>query len=620
MVKMCPSDIEGCKKATEGEKRVFRFLMEAARPHNDFLCWYEPPIGKEGKLPDFLLFGKKLGLLVLEVKDWNLRQIVEANPATFSILISGKVQERTNPDVQAKGYVDALMDKLKETKTFLADTFPHQGKMKIPIGRMVVFPNINREEYSKDTLQYILPPERVMLEDDLDAAGAMLCDMSGKKFHDRISPAFPFHFEGLTPSEIGKLVSKIWPERKIDLPERKGPGKTRFQTEVQYLDEAQAKLALQLKGGHQIIKGPPGTGKSLILVHRCCHLQNYKPEVKRILFVCYNIALVSYLKRLLQEKGLGVGVNGIHICHFFELCSRILDEKIQFEGKDSEYYETWTQWALEAVQKGEHPVGKFDAILVDEGQDFDNDMLRTLIGLLKPEGDLVIALDAYQDLYRRETSWKSLGIEAKGRTRYLKPVYRNTVELYNFTQHFTGEKPEKNSQLNLFSYEFAFHGDPPEIITFGEYNELEDFVIEDIKTALDSGDYKRSEIAIIYDDKTYDSKSFKYEYKEIPVSILEKLESGGIPAKWVSQDVRAKEMFDITTDRISLISIHSSKGLDFDMVYLLGIDHINPTEDLRDKLQTLIYVATTRAKYRLVIPYVEESEYIRRMKNCLPKK
>ena len=620
MVKMCPSDIEGCKKATEGEKRVFRFLMEAARPHNDFLCWYEPPIGKEGKLPDFLLFGKKLGLLVLEVKDWNLRQIVEANPATFSILISGKVQERTNPDVQAKGYVDALMDKLKETKTFLADTFPHQGKMKIPIGRMVVFPNINREEYSKDTLQYILPPERVMLEDDLDAAGAMLCDMSGKKFHDRISPAFPFHFEGLTPNEIGKLVSKIWPERKIDLPERKGPGKTRFQTEVQYLDEAQAKLALQLKGGHQIIKGPPGTGKSLILVHRCCHLQNYKPEVKRILFVCYNIALVSYLKRLLQEKGLGVGVNGIHICHFFELCSRILDEKIQFEGKDSEYYETWTQWALEAVQKGEHPVGKFDAILVDEGQDFDNDMLRTLIGLLKPEGDLVIALDAYQDLYRRETSWKSLGIEAKGRTRYLKPVYRNTVELYNFTQQFIGEKPEKNSQLNLFSYEFAFHGDPPEIITFGEYDELEDFVIEDIKTALDSGDYKRSEIAIIYDDKTYDSKSFKYEYKEIPVSILEKLESGGIPAKWVSQDVRAKEMFDITTDRISLISIHSSKGLDFDMVYLLGIDHINPTEDLRDKLQTLIYVATTRAKYRLVIPYVEESEYIRRMKNCLPKK
>ncbi|MFZ2088112.1 MAG: hypothetical protein WAU47_06020 [Desulfobaccales bacterium] len=35
----------------------------------------------------------------------------------------------------------------------------------------------------------------------------------------------------------------------------------------------------------------------------------------------------------------------------------------------------------------------------------------------------------------------------------------------------------------------------------------------------------------------------------------------------MSQDLRAKEMFDITTDRVSLISIHSAKGLDFDLVY-----------------------------------------------------
>ncbi len=182
--------------------------------------------------------------------------------------------------------------------------------------------------------------------------------------------------------------------------------------------------------------------------------------------------------------------------------------------------------------------------------------------------------------------------------------------------------PGANSKCHhsLFPYEFAFHSDPPEIRRFGEYDELEDFVLEDIKTSLDSGYYKRSEIAIIYDDKTYGAKSFKYEYKEIPISMLEKLESAGIPANWVSQDVRAKEMFDITTDRISLISIHSSKGLDFDLVYLLGIDHIHSTDDLRDKLQSLIYVAMTRAKYRLVIPYVEESEFIKRMNECLPTK
>ena len=78
-------------------------------------------------------------------------------------------------------------------------------------------------------------------------------------------------------------------------------------------------------------------------------------------------------------------------------------------------------------------------------------------------------------------------------------------------------------------------------------------------------------------------------------------------------------MYDITTDRVPLISIHSSKGLDFDLVYLVGIDHIHPIKTTQERMVSLIYVAMTRAKYRLVIPYVEETEIIERMKACLTK-
>ena len=112
-------------------------------------------------------------------------------------------------------------------------------------------------------------------------------------------------------------------------------------------------------------------------------------------------------------------------------------------------------------------------------------------------------------------------------------------------------------------------------------------------------------------------KGFKYQGKEVPGRLLKKLESAGIPTNWVSQDVRAKELFDITTDRVSLISIHSAKGLDFDLVYLVGVDKIIPTDETRDRLIRLLYVAITRAKYRLVIPYVEETEFITRFKACL---
>ena len=62
----------------------------------------------------------------------------------------------------------------------------------------------------------------------------------------------------------------------------------------------------------------------------------------------------------------------------------------------------------------------------------------------------------------------------------------------------------------------------------------------------------------------------------------------------------------------------SAKRLDFKLVYLKGVDRIIPKDETRERLTRLLYVATTRAKYRLVIPYVNETEFIGRLKKCLP--
>jgi len=619
MTRMYPDDIEGYEKATAGEKTVFRFLREAARPHRDFICWYEPLIGHSGKAPDFILFSKRLGLLVIEVKDWTSRQIISYTPHQFTIRVSGKTEKRTNPSKQAKGYVNAVMERLREVPKFLSDLPDYHDKLKIPIGRMVVFPNIQRHEYLDRGLQWLIPDEGVLFQDDLDVAGEILCDTSGRKFQERISGVFPFRFKGLTQKEIEKLSFVLWPEAKIDLPHRKGPGKMRFQREVLALDDSQARLALHLGSGHQIIKGPPGSGKTLVLLHRCSHLSKYNSQAKRILFVCYNIALVGYLRRLIQEKGLGIGSSGIEPCHFFELCSRIIGEAVHYENEESEYYDLVTREALERVLNGKSRIGPFDAILIDEGQDFGEEMLKTLLGLLRPGGDLVISLDVYQDLYQRRTSWKSLGIKASGRTRYLKRVYRNTVEIFDFTQRFIGEAPRIEKQLALLPCDFVFHGDLPELRQFRNMEEIEAFLTDDLKRYIEAEGYKRSEIAVIYDDKVYGPSMFAYDNRALPMRILKELETSGIPSSWVSQDVRSKEMYDITTDRVSLISIHSAKGLDFDLVYLIGMDRIHTADKIRQNMTSLIYVAMTRAKYRLVIPYVEETGVITRMKACLPR-
>jgi hypothetical protein len=618
MARMYPEHMEGFEEATEGEKKVFRFLREAARPHKDFTCWYQPSIGNKGKVPDFILYGKKLGLLVLEVKDWASHQVLSYTPHHFTIQISGKTEQKTNPLRQAKGYANALMEGLRESPEFVSREPAHEGGLKIPVGRMVVFPNISRQEYEDRGIRWLIPMEMVLLREDLEPTGEILCDPSGRKFQQRIGGAFPFSFKGLTGKEEAKLHFALWPEGKISLPARQGMGKEHIQWELATLDEAQARLALRLGQGHQILKGPPGSGKTLVLVHRCCQLRRFQPKIKRILLVCFNIALVSYLKRLIQEKAIGTGEGGVRVCHFFELCSQVLGESIRFENENSDYYDLVVQETLDRVEAGKSRVEPFDAILVDEGQDFDDPMLRVVLALLKPGGDFVLSLDSYQDLYMRGRSWKSVGIQAGVRPHTLKRVYRNTKAIFDFTQRFIGEEPRVNAQLALLPEAGAFDGTAPEVLRFRDAGELESFLLDDLKGCVQRGECKRSETGIIYDDKVYGSDRFSYDNRALPMRLLRSLEASGIPSTWVSQDVRSKEMYDVTTDRVSLISIHSSKGLDFDLVYLVGLDHIHRTEKTRQNLVSLVYVAMTRAKVRLVIPYVEETDLIRRIKDCLP--
>ena len=46
---------------------------------------------------------------------------------------------------------------------------------------------------------------------------------------------------------------------------------------------------------------------------------NPEKKIKTILFVCFNVTLVNYIKRLLSARGLPLGKNGIHVIHFYQL-------------------------------------------------------------------------------------------------------------------------------------------------------------------------------------------------------------------------------------------------------------------------------------------------------------
>ena len=107
------------------------------------------------------MFSTDVGLIVFEVKDWNLGQIVEADPQNFRLRIGAEIEQRQNPRKQARDYLDKIFDAVKKDGRLISkDPFYH-GNPKIPIQCGIVFPNINKLEYKDKRLNRIIREKKI---------------------------------------------------------------------------------------------------------------------------------------------------------------------------------------------------------------------------------------------------------------------------------------------------------------------------------------------------------------------------------------------------------------------------------------------------------------------------
>ena len=91
-------DYSACaSRMTPGERRFAQRLE--SKLEDDYLCWYDVPIGQSMRHPDFMVLHPRRGLLILEVKDWKLDTI---QSITRSDADQGAPEgnERRNPHTQ----------------------------------------------------------------------------------------------------------------------------------------------------------------------------------------------------------------------------------------------------------------------------------------------------------------------------------------------------------------------------------------------------------------------------------------------------------------------------------------------------------------------------------------
>jgi len=606
---MIPENVE--LFTTEGERQVYRFFEAVAKPDPDYIVWYTPDV--KGREPDFVLFCRNVGLVILEVKDWNLEQIVKVDPQCFTLTIKGKQEDRTNPSKQCKEYLYKFMDKIREDGRLMSKNPAFHGNPMFPLEHGVFFPNINKYEYTGKEFDRVLSAEKIFFWDDMHPESDICRDPTGNCFLETLTRMFPPRFKfKVTGKELVHLKQLIFPTVKIELPERnsKFPYPKRV-NRLKGLDHHQEVLARKYDGGHRIITGPSGSGKTLVLVHKAAFLLKYNPDIKRILFVCYNITLVNYIKRMLANKHVPLGEEGVQVYHFFELCSEIIGEDVHYENEESGYYDLIVQEALERLEAYGN---KFDAILVDEGQDFSDDMYRVVTSLLSRQtNNLTIALDDSQNIYNRHFSWKDVGVQARGRVHKISYVYRNTREIAELANRFKGAGEQAvPAQKELFPDFFDFSGPAPEIKQYASFEDILAQLPDKIIKAVETDQCPLSEIAIVYTT----SRPAKDMKKTLPVLIEKALESRGILSNWVSENYRSKKVYDITTDRVTISTIHSVKGLDYSCVLLIGLDCFDTDRWNAEQIEKLTYVAITRARYQLFIPYIHATPFISRLLLC----
>ncbi len=87
-------------RMTQGERRLAERLEE--KLDDDYLLWYDVPIGPKQTHPDFVVLHPRRGLLILETKDWRLDTIQRATRQAWDIAPDGMPKVVMNPLAQAR--------------------------------------------------------------------------------------------------------------------------------------------------------------------------------------------------------------------------------------------------------------------------------------------------------------------------------------------------------------------------------------------------------------------------------------------------------------------------------------------------------------------------------------
>lgn len=371
---------------------------------------------------DFVIAHPEYGLLVIEVKGG----FIQIDGIT-GIWRSNQYDIK-NPFSQAKKNKYSLLQKLKE--------MPFWHDRHLAIGHAVALPDAELPS----NLGMDAPREICLGRKELPSLHEWICQVFQYWGGDQLQQ--PIGQQG-----IRQLVDLFTPSREL-----RAPLAVAFADEYQAmirLTEEQYELLEFLNGQRRVaIRGCAGSGKSTLAIEQARRLVN---QGFRVLLVCFNKNLAAYLRA--DE----VLANEIDIYHFHGLCLEVSKQagiRVPTTQASSEqfFHETLPEMLLAAI---EEMGAQYDAIIVDEGQDFRPSWWFPLQCLMHDQdaGAFYVFYDDNQNLYGNSLEglhqMNSYSLSTNLRNTQL--IHKTFVQFYKGSREPKAKGPDGRVPV-LYSY------------------------------------------------------------------------------------------------------------------------------------------------------------------------
>ena len=370
---------------------------------------------------------------------------------------------------------------------------------------------------------------------------------------------------------------------------------------------------------NQRIIASAGSGKTTTLTARIAYLiEEYNIQSNRIVLLTFSRNSANQMKKKLydligEEKAHQVWAGTFHglAKNLLQKYSPKTTQNLYFVDELVSMGEQWL-----STHDGRKWVSKLRYIFVDEFQDINNIQWKMIMRMLRPGAYLVVVGDDCQNIYTWRGSNVSfiLNLEKESGIKnlvddQLNINYRSTeniIQVANAIMKHIPTLPWKHTMIADQGKHIM-----PQIHFFYRVIDETNWILRDIQKQFDKN--PSVTIAII---SRMNVDLYRFEEECLLKNISYRLFDIGTET--------SNDSFNEKTS-IDLVTVHSSKGLEWDIVYLVHMnDDIFPSSKKNEDIiheRRLFYVAVTRARKELYCSYTNDernlSRFIREIPNTM---